>query len=186
MSAATRRFTATPPRSHPDVAPASLALRQVPKNLLIHTPDLHRTALYELYLVSVRVFYKGDVVVVAVRCDGFGLEGDGDALALEVFDGGFEVVDGEGDVGVAVALVVGLGLVVVVGELEHRLGRVLLQGEEVVGGGAEVHLADLLQAELVHVEVLAPRRVEDAVASVDKGSGHRVSSLRVVRFDREG
>jgi hypothetical protein len=116
---------------------------------LIRLPHLHRAALDEFYFVAVRVFDKGDAVVVAVGGQGLAIEGHGYALAFQVLDGAFEVVDGEGDVGLAVALAVGLGLVVVVGKLQHRGVGVLSEGEEVVGGGAEIHLADLLQADVV-------------------------------------
>jgi hypothetical protein len=60
-----------------------------------------------------------------------------------------ETVQGESHVRVAVALVVGLGAVVGVRELQHGLRRVGLHREEDVGGRAEVHLADLLHPDVV-------------------------------------
>jgi len=77
---------------------------------------------------------KAIFVVVSVGGQDLRFQRNVDALALEALHGLLEAVYREGHVGVAVALVVGLGSVVVVRELEHGLRGVGLQREEVVGG----------------------------------------------------
>src|SRR5918994_2780769 len=113
------------------------------RSLLDDVPHLPRLSLDELSLVAVRVLDKGDLVIVPVGGERLGLERDLYALLFEAGYGTFHVVYREGDVGVAVALVVGFGPVVVVGKLQHGRRSILLHCEEVIGGRAEVHLAKL-------------------------------------------
>jgi hypothetical protein len=101
--------------------------------LLDQVPHLHGLALDKFYLVAVRVLDEGYLVIVPVGGEGLGFERHRNVLLLEARHRVLQVVDCKCDVGVAVALVVRLGPVVVVGKLQHGRRSVRLHRIEVVG-----------------------------------------------------
>src|SRR5215216_481410 len=134
----------------------------------------------ELYPVAVGIFDEeepgpaahGVWLALEIHATGF----------LEPVSQGIEVFDGEGDVAVACAELVGLVLVVVEGELQSGLG-VAWHGEEGVGRVVTDRcLAGEFQAKLVRVEVYALVEIQNPVAGVYVAHRRSFQSLSIPAY----
>src|SRR5216683_1503061 len=197
-SAAMSRMSA-PPMKARSPAPRSTTARKLssspsavswfpsaPMRVVMRGPCAASATLNELDLVPVGILDEGDnggAELHRPRCAR-----DLDAFLAELFAGGVDVADPDGEMAERGAERIGLLLVPIVGELDHRAARLVAIADEGEGVAALRHLAlaQHLHAEEPRVEVERLLQVEDAEHGVQHarlagaggarrlGGGHRI------------